>query len=499
MGCAAPSEFAAAFRHFRCRARHAPTLTELPRKTSTFETNAGQVAAGRKDWKSSEKHSCAQLAFDFPNIASRLKILHPNRRRLIRVADSAYDLKSESHRGWTLAQAFARCASPNLVVERTRARNALQAATVPGRRILARRGEDGLLYGNPIAHRFRNCEINSRAAGWAVRADVISKLEIGSLAAVARPSLHAPAVPIPASAWRSLTKVNLRKSEASEAKSDTHKIFDVRVFPAIESPNASELIENLSLKDVFRRFIASDPQFSRRKELTTERGGSLVEPGYLYPGNSRFMPVRFAEEDLWNSPIGCLNVPTAADRAANLAKATLQRRFRRLLDLLRSGAVTARGLDSSGKTTEILPSIWQRPGTLINLETGDLHEIDSQAEDEETMISAPIFRAVMIGGTPASPAATAIPMEAKQTIKGRKRVESTTTAEAECQEWLCELMRSSPDRKIKTKSYWKSEALRRWRDKLSGEGFLRAWANALKATKALAWGAAGAPRRQSLR
>jgi len=69
----------------------------------------------------------------------------------------------------------------------------------------------------------------------------------------------------------------------------------------------------------------------------------------------------------------------------------------------------------------------------------------------------------------------------------------TVAGERNCKEWLENLMRSGPPRKIK--SEYQQEATRKF--KVSIRGFARAWAMAITQTGAVGWSKPGRPGRKS--
>ncbi|MER8654414.1 hypothetical protein [Mesorhizobium sp. M0847] len=71
---------------------------------------------------------------------------------------------------------------------------------------------------------------------------------------------------------------------------------------------------------------------------------------------------------------------------------------------------------------------------------------------------------------------------------------STVADEKRCQKWLQEQMALTPANNPRPKSLWEKEASELF--KVSGRGFDRAWANAIVATGAEAWGKAGAKSKQ---
>jgi hypothetical protein len=66
----------------------------------------------------------------------------------------------------------------------------------------------------------------------------------------------------------------------------------------------------------------------------------------------------------------------------------------------------------------------------------------------------------------------------------------TIADENRCRQWLESQMLLSPDNNPRPRSVWENEARQKFN--VSGRGFLRAWANAIAATGAEAWGRAGA-------
>jgi hypothetical protein len=73
-------------------------------------------------------------------------------------------------------------------------------------------------------------------------------------------------------------------------------------------------------------------------------------------------------------------------------------------------------------------------------------------------------------------------------------LKSRANAERECQRWLEDEMRKSPDQRLQTFSAFMSDAMGRFNG-LSQRAFRRAWDNAIVQASASAWQKAGAPRK----
>ncbi|CAN0515279.1 unnamed protein product, partial [Phaeothamnion confervicola] len=161
----------------------------------------------------------------------------------------------------------------------------------------------------------------------------------------------------------------------------------------------------------------------------------------------------------------------AADRV-------LAERFGKLVQFLSEGLLVAAGAPKGGGESISIPrSIWQRDRTYIDLENGDLLEMDPRAEDETTALSRPIFTGLMLfrpGGAfdvPENPKPDTHPAPTPAKTVAARGIITKTTSQAACRVWLCDQMRVSLDRRPKPKEEYWQEAQKNWPGTLSKRAF----------------------------
>lgn len=200
-----------------------------------------------------------------------------------------------------------------------------------------------------------------------------------------------------------------------------------------------------------------------------------------------------------------------------IAVGALKHRYRCLMALLQTGVMTARGVPArAGFTEQIMRSVWSHEAFQLRVSTGDLLQDNEQSVDKydrslktwigvvlckqantsasadweirDADLSIPLFH-VNYTGDDASLSSTASPAEPDKPPK--RRIDTVTTSYRECVAWLEQLMRKSPNARTATiDDLWKTAKLQ-WPATLSRRGFEAARNDAIRATKAHAWTAAG--------
>ena len=79
--------------------------------------------------------------------------------------------------------------------------------------------------------------------------------------------------------------------------------------------------------------------------------------------------------------------------------------------------------------------------------------------------------------------------------KAIARLQTKVTSLKACEAWLKEIMAGSPNQRISSKKDLWAEAQQKWPDTLSHRQFLAAREAAIRATRAVAWEAGGAPKK----
>jgi hypothetical protein len=249
-------------------------------------------------------------------------------------------------------------------------------------------------------------------------------------------------------------------------------------------------LHGLSLADLFKKLVLEHPEVvaagravieqTRKYSAVFEEGqsvGPFVEYTWALDATTDGLAYAFVAPVVhWLGDPLPKPPPVIVDAAAALAA-----RIQLLRRLLTGGRIFAKGMYcQTGITGEIGRLQWARQDTLVDVRNSDL----LQAINHKPVT---IWTGIWIE------VAEAIRDAAVQ--KARERVESSTAAINECTRWLVDVMNASPGERQGTKDSWWARAANRWPKTLSRRGFDKAWADAVRQSKASAWAAAGAPRK----
>src|SRR5262249_30099559 len=90
-------------------------------------------------------------------------------------------------------------------------------------------------------------------------------------------SLSAELRSIPSSAWTELHFESFRQSIVTEATAARAQIFDVRIYPVVEAPDAVEYLHGKTMVEAFEQFVFGDPQRSRLRKRALAAGGHPLD------------------------------------------------------------------------------------------------------------------------------------------------------------------------------------------------------------------------------
>jgi hypothetical protein len=307
---------------------------------------------------------------------------------------------------------------------------------------------------------------------------------------------------IPARSWKYL-RINIGKSIALENTQAKTKIFDVRIFPVIESPDAIDRLSGKTFVEAFQMAVVNDPQLTVLRKRAFAVHAQPASLGYDWKPFRAIWPVEFGPGPNAGA-VGFLrkfDEPLKYNRE-QVANGVLAARFAKLMQFLSEGRLVAEGVPKDGGRSVLIPrSIWQRDRTYIDLENGGLVEMDPRAKDETTALSRPIFTGLMLfkpaAGyhVPESPEVDVHPIRTRTATAGARGVVTKITSRNECTRWLCDLMRGSPEGKPKPKDDYWQDARKSWPRTLSERAFLKAWDDAVVELGADNWSKGGRPRK----
>jgi hypothetical protein len=408
--------------------------------------------------------------------------------------------------GWQIGEAIRRCADPDLLSQwfadrrswragGNRTRFSYRNEQIEG--IEATRHNEGQRVSKALL-------VQNELSYAQLKGSLVEHLLAGRLVAWGRTeSPLADSICIPSPSWQYLRIQNVDKSIAAENTQAKTKIFDVRIFSIIEAPDAIDRMSGKTFVEAFQASVVSDPQLTVLRKRALAVYAQPASFGYDWVPYRAVWPVGFGR----GPGIGGVGFMRKFDEPLkynrkHAADGSLARRFAKLIQFLSEGRLIAEGLPRGGGRSVLIPrSIWQRDRTYIDLENGDLLEINPRAEDETTMLSRPTFTGLMLlkpaadSQVPESSRIDFRPARAPSTTAGSRRVVTKTTSRDACKRWLCDLMRGSLDRRLKPKDDYWQDAQKKWPGTLSKRAFDRVWNNAVEATGADKWSKGGRPRK----
>jgi hypothetical protein len=319
-----------------------------------------------------------------------------------------------------------------------------------------------------------------------------------------------------AATCQSLIKRDLNTSSAYGLNVKDQSFVDILIYPVLHAPNVVDFLEGMSLKDAFWQFVLRDPEVLLLGTKAIKADPDLkrvYQEGWCYPSGCREWPVAFDQGDLAggrspNSPIGYLADPPPQEvqQAANI----ICLRYGSLLKPLRHEKLEAIGDPVRSRGTDrVLPSIWSHSSYCFDPTNGDMLQTNEASAGEWHDIRLKRWRAVMLRRPsrpklfhvkPSEPDRLLPPTAEPQRASGiprraTTRIETTTSSLKACREWLIEIMEASREKRTESKQSLWNRARDKWPGSLSERSFFQARTDAIRISRARAWGAAGAPRK----
>jgi hypothetical protein len=282
---------------------------------------------------------------------------------------------TSSSRGWPLFEALERT-DPDLWRGWTEGKAAFQSAAKPvpsGPSAFITRSPNELRRLKEVAER---AFVQARNALW----DKLTREQLAGFAS--RNSSVEPPTPIYSGGWSSLVGANWEKSILRERGKDGAKVFNVRIYPLIHSPDAPSRLAGRSLAQAFWEFVIQDPEVAslgRRIVLEEPRHAAVFAEG-KFPGfgNEFKWPLNFTPKDLAydfvRSPIYFIDDPLPqASSLIQQVSAVIVDRFLALKRHLVDGNVIARGTYMlTGVVGTVDPLQWARSEMFIDVRDGSL-------------------------------------------------------------------------------------------------------------------------------
>ena len=398
----------------------------------------------------------------------------------------------ERQRGWTLLEAIRRAVDPELL-RQYRLLPPIRTSPDPA-------GSGG------AAKETKWQNVRSAGCFESITSDLRRYLVSGQLVGYGRHGEeHATVKPISSLVWQGARFEDLKTSKISISIPDS-TIWDVRIVPALYAIDVVDRLNGLPIIEAFDLFVFNDPQVASLRKCAISRGGK--------PRNVGFQPLLYHAywytddgEDVEASFVGFLSA-NGPQRHTRVAESALVDRFGRLTTLLREGSLTAHGVAAGqGVTVEIPRSMWLRPGAVLDLYKGDYFDRYPYQGDEIEPPVLPLY----VGLTLQSPAtrhkilhvkptddvpirSSTVPKVVRGSGKGIQGANERRRVERECRIWLAEIMKESPNRRVKSIDELFTSARERWPG-ISERTFMTARSLAVSDAGAEAWLTAGAPRK----
>jgi hypothetical protein len=392
--------------------------------------------------------------------------------------------------GWTWAEAREKCADPELLASRDAATQRWRAAGSPKRFILSSGvGPNAIpVKRNNSRHLYKEMQNAQKLADTALQRELIE----GSLIASGRrESPLLDQMILPPSAWQFLVVVDPKASIAKETLTSSVKIFDIRIYPVVEAPDAVRVLAGRTLIEVLKYFVWDDPEVVALRKAAEIAGCIPPALGFAWQPYRGVRPVDFGK---YESAVGFLSDEPQVKHSRTI-ESVLGRRFRRLISYLSNGELVAEGIPRSGGTPAPVPrAYWQRDRTYVDVENGDLLEMRPLASSSSNSLSDPVLCGLELR-LPGPRHDAERPSPKKAEI----RIETTDKAKRECLAWLQKEMEKSPDVRPKPKDAWWIEAQQKWPKSLSRRAFDSIWTQSIASSGAHSWSYAGAPRKSSRR
>jgi len=413
--------------------------------------------------------------------------------------------------GWTLWEAVRRTVDPDLLKSCLSARRDWRRAGSPRFVYPFRLDRSENAQRNRYLRALQAAHLSAaNAVAEALRAHLVSGLLV---ARGRRDSPLAEVVSIPAPAWKLLRFKDFKHSIVMEPRPNKTVVYEVRVIPALCSDDVLHRLYDQPLVEVFDRFVFNAPQVAALRKRAVARGGRPRTVGFQSRLHQAYWYIDYGLPPAPASIGGKIDQHDLGQ--ARMADAVLRDRFKRLIQLLLDGTLIAEGAPAGGgEPVEIPRAMWSRKGAVLDLYKGDYFEQypDLQASEghilplylgltlrraavppTEMLHVKPIQHDHLLQST--SPAIPPLTQDPSTNSKAVRNAKSRAEARQECSEWLQEEMRKSPSHRPFPKPKWRQEARARWGDLLSYRAFDDAWDQAVTKSGAVAWAAAGAPKR----
>lgn len=321
-------------------------------------------------------------AFEFAG--EKIELLNTDSVPTYLVVGPMQDVRSsDAARGWPILEAMERT-DPDLWKVWTDAKAAFEKAEKP-----IPSGPGAFI--TRSANELRKLKQTAQEAFSDVQSVLWDKLRKEQLVAFGsrKSSVEQPTL-IYSEGWSRLVLFNWAESILKERGTDGVKIYNVRIYPLIHSPDAATRLAGLGLAQAFKNFVVRDPEVSclgksvvaqeRRHEAVFREGefpSWMTEFTWPLDVTAKELAFNFVRPVIFFTG---QSLPKASPTVQQVSSVLVDRLYalrRHLVD----GKVVARGTFArTGMVGIVDPMQWQRHGTLIDIRNGDLLALENNKQ-----------------------------------------------------------------------------------------------------------------------
>jgi hypothetical protein len=332
--------------------------------------------------------------------------------------------------------------------------------------------------------------------------DVAKHLAQGDLLAWGRVGAEdAEPTLLPASAWLQTEFVVNR--ENGKALTGCQPIFDIRIFPILRSPKATDYLHGLTLGEAVRKHVVGDCEIVPlgRRLMEKRRSNSTVFIEGQFPGETVnfHWPLDSTSESIAHAFVSSCFVdldrplPEPSELENKVAFA-LADRFKALVDHHARGEVIGRGtFAATGVEGPIGAGQWKRSDLSIDVENNALCEI--RGHRPVALWTGIVLQRAGCDDSQRRTVPSSSQLAISQPEPARAILQSTVKAETECAVWLQGIIGANPKIRTRTNKSLLNEANSKWPGTLGERAFFRALAKAIDTKKAWAWKKGGRPKK----
>ncbi|MGA7807536.1 hypothetical protein [Bradyrhizobium sp.] len=390
------------------------------------------------------------------------------------------------------------------------------------------RTADRVLVGQSVEGAGRNQPTEIKTMEERIEAACLDHLKCGRLIAYGRQgSLNADLQLISAAQWNALTNIEWQNSSSADDRLARSAFLDIRVYPPLLAPCHIDLLAGRTLAEAFEQFVLGDPEvatLAREAVRLSSEFEAVFVRGCCHVYGFKEWPLAF-ERSVMVSTVH----PDEAKRSIYdgagepdplevvIAAEALKHRYCILISILRRGELEGRGLPvTAGHSEVILRSIWSHEDFHFGANTGDVLQDNpestgrhdrlirrwigvvlqrSNSSDQRIHPLGKVFHGKPPVHDELLSTTSVLQAAPVQRSKAVARVETKVASRMACEAWLKGIMAESQNRRTFTAEELWARAQKKWRGTLSERQFLAARGEAIRATRAFAWGAGGAPKK----